>query len=758
MISQSLYEDAISRLAAQSDAVGRLAQDSGGFAAVVAAFESKDPNAFRWVLERLELVPHCELICEWVGIKLGVLRCIEVCGPPIEKMELPSLQQFARAIVQLSSNEKLLRRVVDAVSRGDGNDYRAALAELKLNNFCHLLCHWVYSTVFRRICEVVCTPPSVFLPDAVTEIRAAGKVLASLTAKDKTFDAIGKATAALNWETLKSSLNEAGFSFGCEIICRLICTWRCMWVCRELCEIRPPVLTGVYAIEETRNFALASRQLAGQPRALGDLVSAVQSRDAKSYGEIIARFGLGPYCLQVCAWVGSVICSEFCIRVCPPQSGIAPLFTKVGIYSIGPIPNDFNANGTTVSGSLAFTQTIPLIGLLPDGAAPQQLKYRFTYQKYSGVSPNPNPIVPITSAMVPPTIIGSLEYTYWTGTEWKLWFTDFSVNKPGAMWSIPQEFGPPLSVSVDTDMDSNGWITLPSGLNNSGPGQRGLFVPTGTLIKLDTTQLTNEISDLTGATPLKAGDTIPPGDLSAKPVFQINFEAQTVVGSTPVGSNSLNAIALSNTKFTYIRHPEWPGSPPLGVGDGSTTSFTGTLTPPVLPGSIQVIAGAVIGTDNGVGAISGAGISSGTINYATGAISVTYAAAPAAGVQVLVDYSPTTNQILVLSLDILELKTAGGCTELHDTIHALYTAYHPYLGSCEVFLQGPWVSTMTIPPGGTISLPVPNISSGAAGSPFDMTGLPPCAYILWLNATLNLTCGDGPVYGTFSDYIAFCTR
>jgi hypothetical protein len=177
MISQSLYEDAISRLAAQSDAVGRLAQDSGGFAAVVAAFESKDPNAFRWVLERLELVPHCELICEWVGIKLGVLRCIEVCGPPIEKMELPSLQQFARAIVQLSSNEKLLRRVVDAVSRGDGNDYRAALAELKLNNFCHLLCHWVYSTVFRRICEVVCTPPSVFLPDAVTEIRAAGKGL-----------------------------------------------------------------------------------------------------------------------------------------------------------------------------------------------------------------------------------------------------------------------------------------------------------------------------------------------------------------------------------------------------------------------------------------------------------------------------------------------------------------------------------------------------------------------------------------------------
>jgi hypothetical protein len=57
MSNPSLHANAVSRLAAQSDAVGRLAQDSGGFAAVVAAFESKDANAFRWVLERLECFP-----------------------------------------------------------------------------------------------------------------------------------------------------------------------------------------------------------------------------------------------------------------------------------------------------------------------------------------------------------------------------------------------------------------------------------------------------------------------------------------------------------------------------------------------------------------------------------------------------------------------------------------------------------------------------------------------------------------------------
>ena len=40
MSNASLVNTAVNRLISQSNAVGRLAQDSGGFAAVVAAFES----------------------------------------------------------------------------------------------------------------------------------------------------------------------------------------------------------------------------------------------------------------------------------------------------------------------------------------------------------------------------------------------------------------------------------------------------------------------------------------------------------------------------------------------------------------------------------------------------------------------------------------------------------------------------------------------------------------------------------------------
>jgi hypothetical protein len=693
MTNVSSVNDSASRLMTQADIMGRLAKDAGAFAAVVAAFESKDPDAFRWVLDRLGFLPHCELICEWVRVKLGVLRCVDVCGIPEREAKTPSLKQFAHAIVRLASNEALLRRVVDAVSCSDADAYRAAIGELKLEEFCYLICHWVWVTVYHPVCEVICVPKPVIFPDPLREIQAAAKVMDVAMAKEKAFDAIGNATMAGDCKLLQSTVNEAGFTSECEILCRVICSWRYVWVCRQLCVRAPPILGQTFGIEEARDFALAARQLASQPRALGDLISAVQTRDANSYAQIVARFGLGPYCSQVCGWVCSVTCREFCECVCLPPGLIIPLFTQVGCYNVGPTPtSDFNPNGTTTSGSLAFTGTIPLMGLIPDGTASQAIQYRFTYQDYSAVSPNPNPVVPITGAMVPATIIGQIEFSYWNGTSWQPGVSPYYVNNPGATASIPQEFGPPLSVSVNTDTDAQGWIQVPR-LADSSPGGTGLFTPDTAqgLILLDTTQLTNEVFDLTGASPLlprlNAGDAMPAAALSAKPVFQINFEAQTVSTSAPVGSNSLNAIALSNTTYKYIRHPEWPGP----------------LPPPP---------------------------------------------------------SPITTSPLVLSLDILELDTGGGCTRLDDTIHSLYTAYHPYLGSCEVFLQGPGVASMTTPPGGNTNLVPVNISSGPAGQPFDMTNLQPCGYIMWLQATLNLTSGlacCGPAYGTLSDYIPFCT-
>lgn len=328
----SSFDDVVSRLASESDVMGRLAQDSGGFSAVLAAFEAKDADAFGWVLQRLELLPYCELICEWIRIKLCVLRCLELCGPPRVDLPVPSLEQFAQAIARLSGNEAGLRRVVNAVSCGNRAEFAEALDELKLAEFCSVICHWVCGIGYRRVCEVVCGREPVALADPVNELRASGQLIDSLLRNEQAFAAINKAALEPNCEILRNTLTAAGFAGGCEIICRLICMWRCFRVCRELCVVKEPVEVA-NGVEEARSFALAFRKLAAQPRVLADLVTAVQGSNPEAYGEIVARFGLRPYCLQICAWICVVSCREFCICVCPPPQ-LQPWFTTVGSFDI----------------------------------------------------------------------------------------------------------------------------------------------------------------------------------------------------------------------------------------------------------------------------------------------------------------------------------------------------------------------------------------------------------------------------------------
>lgn len=387
----SSLDDVVSRLASESAAIGRLAQDSGGFSAVIAAFEAKDADAFGWVLQRLEMLPYCELICEWVRVKLCVLRCLRLCGPPRVDSPVPSLEQFAQAAARLAGNEAGLRRVVDAVSCGNRAEFAEALDELKLAEVCAVVCHWVCGISYRRVCEVVCGQEPVALADPVNELRSSGQLVESLLGNKKAWAAISKA-ALEPCEVLRNTINAVGFAGGCETICRLICFWRCHRVCRELCVVDPVAEAPGDSVEEARNFALAFRKLAVQPRALGDLVAAVQNGNREAYRQIIGQFGLGPYCQQVCAWVCTRHCHEFCTCVCPPPQ-LQPWFTTVGsfdIYSDIDGGSGLTNKALPVTPSLvygggpnfAFFEQLQLGGFCPvysptvPGA---QMQYRFLY-------------------------------------------------------------------------------------------------------------------------------------------------------------------------------------------------------------------------------------------------------------------------------------------------------------------------------------------------------------------------------------------
>jgi hypothetical protein len=78
-----------------------------------------------------------------------------------------------------------------------------------------------------------------------------------------------------------------------------------------------------------------------------------------------------------------------------------------------------------------------------------------------------------------------------------------------------------------------------------------------------------------------------------------------------------------------------PVSTALGTGDGTTVSFSGTITRvPIEPKAVVVTAGTASGSDDGLGSISGTGVATGSVNYTTGAVSVTFAGPPGAGVPV----------------------------------------------------------------------------------------------------------------------------
>ena len=376
----------------------------------------------------------------------------------------------------------------------------------------------------------------------------------------------------------------------------------------------------------------------------------------------------------------------FCVKLClekPPadqKPDPIPLFTHVGSYDVhsNPALSDFDTDGTTKTGGYAFTDTIPLRGILPNGYATDPVEYRFRCAKHLVPGPGLGPVQNVDGNMIPTTRIGMLEFWGWNGVAWETMYANYYVNHPGApVATIPQQFGPALTVSVNKAVGPDGWIQVPTE-HDLTQGGVGLFIPNSWLAKLNTKKLSDESFDLTVAAPplpLKAGDTVPAPQRSEAPTFRIYFQARSVATHAPKGANQLDKIAISNTSYKYVRHPGWAGGP------------------------------------------------------------------------------VTTRA--VVSLEIAEMIAPGatGCDTLSEELHALFTVYHPYLGEARVYFEG----NPPLPPAFVAAIAGGQALGSAPGQLFDISSLNPCAYILWLRATLNLTHGWGQIPDAWIwDRIAFC--
>ena len=77
----------------------------------------------------------------------------------------------------------------------------------------------------------------------------------------------------------------------------------------------------------------------------------------------------------------------------------------------------------------------------------------------------------------------------------------------------------------------------------------------------------------------------------------------------------------------------------IGTGDGLEVTFTATLTNPPVPGSVSVTDGVETFSDNGDGTLTGDQTGTGTINYETGYISVTFNSAPDSATEITAGYN-----------------------------------------------------------------------------------------------------------------------
>lgn len=652
-------------------AVGKLAADETLFRSGIDAFRAQDGGSFQRLLEQLKIAEDCEVLCRWIRVKESVLRCIELCGPPPkEPLTVADIPRFAEVVARITGDEELIEQLADAIQERDRDGFQALVRKLDIERYCHLLCYWAGSVYSRLICERICAvepPPPRHL---VAELGLAGAAIAALAKQPEVLDQAIKAGIAGNCEVLEGLLGPGG---NCVVVCEWICAWHCVLVCMVLCRPFPP--KGDFSIAEMRGFAQAVARVAEKEGAYARLAAAVQGAEAETYGALVREFELQPFCIQLCHWICFELCRRFCICVCPPAE-VVPLFTKVGVYRVDPIWGDFTGTGTTTAGGYAFTSVIPLVGIIPDGSTPTPIEYRFLTEKYPlGGGP-----VPVTPAMIQDTNIGQLEYWEWDtiALAWVIRSANVYASNTPMTISINQQFGLPLPVPVNTPIAPDGWIAVPrqDALFNGGVG-RFIGGANNSLVDLDTTKLTNEVFDLTPIAPplpVLAGDSVPPAQQSEKPQFKVFFEARKAVAHTAINANNRERIALSNTTYTYTRHPDWAGGPI-------------TTTP-------------------------------------------------------------------VVSLDVVELKAGGGCNPVAGHIHVLFAAYHPYLATCEVFIQGPGV-----PPPATVNPAISALGqavSPAGGQDFDISTLKPCAYVLWIKTTLNLTEGFGKLGGEFDDLIAFC--
>lgn len=122
-------------------------------------------------------------------------------------------------------------------------------------------------------------------------------------------------------------------------------------------------------------------------------------------------------------------------------------------------------------------------------------------------------------------------------------------------------------------------------------------------------------------------------------IFFVDARYDSNKSPATVGTEAISPLTGHNPSIDFTS--ELVSGITAGTGNATAVTFPFTTSNQWLPirrNSVVVQAGSIVATDDGAGNLIGTGVSAGTINYTSGAFTITYAAAPANTVPVVLEY------------------------------------------------------------------------------------------------------------------------
>ncbi len=169
-MSQPDAAASVSRIQKAGQIMAKLAQNEKAFREVVAAYRSKNVNAFQAALRDYGYLDWCLLICEWLCYKDCIIECEYLCPEPREIPQERSVEEmlaFAKSSAKLVEDKAALTRLLQSVRQRDPKTFQAVLKEFGLSQYCVQICGWFCGVDCG--CGNLCPPPPII--NKVGDIR-----------------------------------------------------------------------------------------------------------------------------------------------------------------------------------------------------------------------------------------------------------------------------------------------------------------------------------------------------------------------------------------------------------------------------------------------------------------------------------------------------------------------------------------------------------------------------------------------------------